>query len=320
MKASALFIVAFLISALANQACAIKMRPQKWPARHFKLVIVDWDHDTHWYPGKLLYVRTDQYVKIYVFPEWGKARHLIFSKRIPHAAKSTIRLLNLQLDSLRNFYSNPCIVRTIGEELKVTYKRSRYYKSVTLHNYYLNQVGRIVELFNDGLPERFRIMYQPNEAWQDCTNDTTGLAEQMRRRNLFDSTYITLSAAEFDHFVDSCVGLLETKKLAEISDSGHIYIILCANSIFYTLVPNSFQRRFVGGRYEKFWNKILNTSYTRNIESRYPDLKITGSGLYFPRLQIEFGGFLHLHSLFKVRDPIINKFNKLGMNQSWFKL
>lgn len=170
----------------------------------------------------------------------------------------------------------------------------------------IKQVGHIVKLFNDGIPEQFRIIYQPKVTWQECTPDTTGLSERMRMRKLFDSTFITLSAIRFDHYVDSCIALLETKRLSEISDSGHIYIILCANTIFYTFIANGFQQRFVGGRYEKFNEIIFNTSYTKNIGSFYPDWKSTGSGLYFPRLQVEYGGLLHRHSLFKVQDPIID--------------
>jgi hypothetical protein len=306
MKASILLIFAFLISGHANQARATIVPSQKLPAEHFRLEFTDLNHDTRWYPGILLYVRTDRYVKVFDIPDWGQAKHLIFSKRLPRAAKSTIDFLNLKLDSLDNAYSNPCILPTCGEEFKVTFRRSKYYKSITLHNYYLKQVGHIVKLFNDGIPEQFRIIYQPKVTWQECTPDTTGLSERMRMRKLFDSTFITLSAIRFDHYVDSCIALLETKRLSEISDSGHIYIILCANTIFYTFIANGFQQRFVGGRYEKFNEIIFNTSYTKNIGSFYPDWKSTGSGLYFPRLQVEYGGLLHRHSLFKVQDPIID--------------
>ena len=306
MKASILLIFAFLISGHALQARAQKVPSPKLSAEHFKLEITDLNHDARWYPGILLYVRTDRYVKVFDIPDWGQAKHLIFLKRIPRGAKSTIDLFKLKLDSLDNSYSNPCILPTSGEELKVTFRRSKHFKSITLHNYYLKQVGHIVELFNDGMPEQFRIIYQPNVTWQECTPDTTGLFERMRMRKLFDSTFITLSAIKFDHYVDSCTALLKTKKLSEISDSGHIYIILCANTIFYTLVPNSFQHRFVGGRYEEFNNAVFTTSYTRNITSRYPDWKSGGSGLYFPHLQIEYGGFLSRHSLFKVLNPIID--------------
>jgi hypothetical protein len=126
MKASILLIFAFLISGHANQARATIVPSQKLPAEHFRLEFTDLNHDTRWYPGILLYVRTDRYVKVFDIPDWGQAKHLIFSKRIPRAAKSTIDFLNLKLDSLDNAYSNPCILPTCGEEFKVTFRRSKY--------------------------------------------------------------------------------------------------------------------------------------------------------------------------------------------------
>jgi hypothetical protein len=194
---------------------------------------------------------------------------------------------------------------TSGEEYTVVFKSSTHYKIISLHHYFLDQIADVVQLVNDGVPEQFKLRYLSKATWQDCTTDTIGSAERMRWRKLFDSTFITLSATEFDHYVDSCIVLLKTKKLAEISDSGNIFIVLCANTIVYTSVPNSFQRRFVGGRYEEFNRAVFTTSYAWNITSRYPDWKSTGSGLYFPHLQVEYGGLLHRHSLFKVLDPII---------------
>jgi hypothetical protein len=111
-------------------------------------------------------------------------------------------------------------------------------------------------------------------------------------------TAITLTRTKFDYYVDSCIILLETKKLSEISDSGHIYIMLCDNTIFYTRILGL--QRFAGGRYDKFENAISNALYARNITSLYPDWKSTGSGIYFPRLQIAYGGLMLRHSVFKV--------------------
>ena len=120
-----------------------------------------------------------------------------------------------------------------------------------------------------------------------------------------DSFSITITLYQFNNLVDSCTHLLQNKNLSEISDSGHIYIIMCGNTIFYTRIKNRFQQRFDGDRYERFEAILENdsASYIHEITKIYPDWRMNaGVGIYFPKLNIEFGGRLHRHSLFRVID------------------
>jgi hypothetical protein len=58
----------------------------------------------------------------------------------------------------------------------------------------------------------------------------------------------------------------------------------------------------VGGRYDEFDKAIYAALYARKIVDLYSDWKMSGSGLYFPRLQIAFGGLVLWHSMFKVLE------------------
>jgi hypothetical protein len=113
-----------------------------------------------------------------------------------------------------------------------------------------------------------------------------------------------ISLIRFNNLVDSCTGLLETKKYSQISDSGNIYIIMCSNTIFYTRMKNGYDRlqRFEGGRYGRFDVAIRadSAAYSKILGFIYHWEESAGLGMYFPKLDIQFGGKLDRHSLFEV--------------------
>ena len=59
----------------------------------------------------------------------------------------------------------------------------------------------------------------------------------------------TISRFDFDKLIDTSTMLLQTKKLSDISDSGHINIMMCLNTIFMTY--ENHKKKFDGGRYNK---------------------------------------------------------------------
>jgi len=129
----------------------------------------------------------------------------------------------------------------------------------------------------------------------------TGNAQFVTPISNADSFSITLSRAEFETLVDSCTWLLKSKKITEISDSGHIYIILCKNTIFYSRKNKSVKKRFEGDKFENYSHLLNDSGYVKKLGDIYTDWQTNkGMGIYFPQLQIEFGGQLHRHSLINV--------------------
>lgn len=104
----------------------------------------------------------------------------------------------------------------------------------------------------------------------------------------------TISKVSFDNLVDTCIQLLQTKKLSDISDSEHINIMMCLNTIF--------MRQFIGGHYEKLTTVTNEKNYTKDIIKIYPDwIPNRGMGFYFSKLKMELYGTPRLYAIFNVK-------------------
>ena len=106
--------------------------------------------------------------------------------------------------------------------------------------------------------------------------------------------------AEFNQRVDRATMLLQTKELSAISDSDHVNIMMCLNTIF------------LGARFLKGFNdakcKILQyvaheKDYSGNIGKVYPDwLWSRGMGQYYPKLKMELYGTPNPYATFIVSN------------------
>jgi hypothetical protein len=104
---------------------------------------------------------------------------------------------------------------------------------------------------------------------------------------------ITISKVQFDNLVDTCLILLQTKKLEEISDKGHINIMMCLNTIF--------MHDFTGGQYEKLTKVAKEINYAIEVIKIYPNsIPNRGMGSYFPTLKMELYGTPHSFAIFNV--------------------
>ena len=105
----------------------------------------------------------------------------------------------------------------------------------------------------------------------------------------------SISKKDFDSLVDESTKLLESKNLDEISDTQHINIMLCLNTIF--------MRDFENGRYEKLESVSEQKEYTKNITKRFPEwIPNRGMGFYFPKLPMELYGTPMLYAIFDVKE------------------
>jgi len=135
--------------------------------------------------------------------------------------------------------------------------------------------------------------------------------------NYDSSQRITLR--EFNSRIDRATLLLQTKKLAEISDADHINIMMCWNTIFMTAVDNryikirkvgneyvkfwGFRKPFVGSRYSKLEKALDYKKYIEDITKVYPVFTFNrGMGYFFPILNMEFGGTPHAYAMFEISN------------------
>ena len=112
----------------------------------------------------------------------------------------------------------------------------------------------------------------------------------------------SISIASFDSLVDCSAALLQTKNLAEISDSGHIQIMMCLNTIVFTREIPDFKERFIHEKYQRLLRISEEKDYSRNITKVYPKwIPNRGMGFYFPKLKMELYGIPMPYAKFNVR-------------------
>ena len=112
----------------------------------------------------------------------------------------------------------------------------------------------------------------------------------------------SISVSSFDSLVSNSIVLLKTKDLSEISDSGHVNIMMCLNTIIFTKRKPSFRNRFTDDKYQRLVRLSEEKGYSRNIIKIYPKwIPNRGMGFYFPKLKMEVYGTPRAYAMFDVR-------------------
>lgn len=109
-----------------------------------------------------------------------------------------------------------------------------------------------------------------------------------------------ITLIEFQNRVDRATLVLKTKRLSAISDTEHINIIKCLNTIRY-VNGSLIEPKFNGTKYQYFEAIIEKKDYCRDITKVYPRYSWnTGMGYYLKKLKIELGGLPSPNSMFDV--------------------
>jgi len=112
----------------------------------------------------------------------------------------------------------------------------------------------------------------------------------------------TITLSELNIRVDRAILLLKTKQLLEISDSDHINIMLCNNTISHYIDKN-LEIRLIGGRYRRFMKMMDKTNYVTEILKVYPNyMSNKGLGWYFPELKMELNGLPGDYAMFNIKE------------------
>ena len=128
----------------------------------FNLTVTDYDYSRAY---GLKYVLTEKDLKIIFKGELeGEKDTVIFSTDLP--PNETLKMLaDLNLDSLKESYDNPCIED--GSQISVDFQKENKTKQIHLSNYYQKDIGLAIELINGLTPEKHRIWYDKDELLQD---------------------------------------------------------------------------------------------------------------------------------------------------------
>jgi hypothetical protein len=116
-------------------------------------------------------------------------------------------------------------------------------------------------------------------------------------------SYMPIGLLEFNRLVDRSIKLLQTKSLSAISDTDHINIMRCLNTIFMVHKEVSIEERFSGGRYTELENTERKVNYEKDIVKVYTKwIPNRGMGYYFPLLKMELYGTPMPYAIFKVSE------------------
>ena len=109
-----------------------------------------------------------------------------------------------------------------------------------------------------------------------------------------------LTEKQFDSVVTNGLKLLKTKPLSQISDEQHIAIIRASNRIWISQIDTP---KYSKGAYAGLKKFLDNPNYSKGMLKAYPEWSPNrGMGMYFHKLNIEYGGTPCFWSMFVVRN------------------
>jgi hypothetical protein len=92
----------------------------------------------------------------------------VYSKKIKRNQPLISALNKIEVDSLKDYYFNYCIIMTSGDEYSLDFIKNSTKKSINLHHYYLKQLDDVIQLINSNLPSKYRFQYLNKDEKQDC--------------------------------------------------------------------------------------------------------------------------------------------------------
>jgi hypothetical protein len=120
----------------------------------FEIVVYNSDYSMA-YSHK--YVLTEKDLKIIYKSEIEGEKDSTVFKTDLKPNENLVKLSEINIDSLKAYYSNPCIAD--GSQIFIKLSKDNKTKTVQLSNYYLAEIGLAIELINDLTPEKYRIRY-----------------------------------------------------------------------------------------------------------------------------------------------------------------
>jgi hypothetical protein len=97
----------------------------------------------------------------------GEKDSVLFSRTL-QPSDTLEKISNINLDSLKEYYTNDCIQD--GSQLTITFKINGNDKIVHLSNYYQEDIGKIVNLTNSLVADKYKIWYDKKELTDSYLN------------------------------------------------------------------------------------------------------------------------------------------------------
>lgn len=143
---------------LANQS-SVEEAPNIKP---FKLIVHNSDYSMAY---ALKYVLTNKSLEIIFKGQLEGEKDSVIFKNTLQANKELKKISNMNIDSLQEYYSNPCI--RDGSQITVEFKKGFKNKMIHLSNYYQPDIGLAIELINSLASKEYKIWYDKETLIRD---------------------------------------------------------------------------------------------------------------------------------------------------------
>jgi hypothetical protein len=150
-------ILSLTLSGYAANNCLLSNKTIEtigYPIKPFELIVLNADYSMAY---AVKYVLTEKTLKIIFKGDLEGEKDSILFKSNLETNETLIKISNINIDSLKKYYSNPCI--RDGSQVMVKITKGRKSKTVQLDNYYQPDIGLAIELINSLVPEKYKIWY-----------------------------------------------------------------------------------------------------------------------------------------------------------------
>ena len=170
MKRLHLVFLITIISSCTNKIQEQDIKSGSNESSPFELIITDSDYSMAY---GLQYILTEKNLNV-VFKGGleGEKDSVVFTKDF-RPDKKIQMLSSLNLDSLQEYYENPCILD--GSQITVNFQKDHKTKTIHLSNYYQSDVGLAIEQINKLAPKKYEIWYDKESLLQDQNDCTEGM-------------------------------------------------------------------------------------------------------------------------------------------------
>ena len=140
-------------------------RPKESKSK-FSLSISTYNHAEQMFNGVTTYNLTDSLLTVRESSMCSELDTLLFSKKLDD--NSIYQIESIQLDSLKDFYFNYCIMATSGNEYFISKTVDTITQKISLHHYYEPQIEKLFEQINKHVPDKLKHDYLAKDTQQDC--------------------------------------------------------------------------------------------------------------------------------------------------------
>lgn len=134
----------------------------------FSITFSTFNHADRIFDGVTTYALTPSSIKVTKIYFGDTIATTLYSKKIRKGRSLAARLSQIDMDSLKQYYDNYCILPVSGDEYFLDFTCNLTTKSIRLHHYYLKELDDIIDLINSNLPRKYRFRYLTEHEKQDC--------------------------------------------------------------------------------------------------------------------------------------------------------